>query len=231
MNLHIMGGGAAKGLVEALQVPFETEHGVKFKTHFSAVGAIKDSFNSGEACDILILTRALIEDLTQEGSLVEDTSADLGTVQAGIAVPAAALLPRITTARDLTESLRTATSFFVPDLQRSTAGQHIARMLAALGLDKEIAENFREFPNGETAMQMLATHGRRGALGCTQMTEIRMTRGLRFVAPLPAEHALSTIYTAAISTRAGQSELARHFLNTLACEASLSLRTTCGFDA
>ena len=62
------------------------------------------------------------------------------------------------------------------------------------------------------------------------MTEILYTPGVTLVAPLPLEFELATIYTAALSTRADQPELARRLIAALAGDASRTLREQGGFE-
>ena len=67
MKLSILSGGAAAGVVKGLQTQFEEKYSCEVQTNFSAVGAMRDLLLAGEPCDLVILTRALIEGLIQSG--------------------------------------------------------------------------------------------------------------------------------------------------------------------
>ena len=60
----------------------------------------------------------------------------------------------------------------------------------------------------------------RAAIGCTQATEIRYTPGLALVAPLPPPFDLATVYSAALTTNAADSEAAAKFIALLGADAS-----------
>ena len=67
-------------------------------------------------------------------------------------------------------------------------------------------------------------------IGCTQVTEILYTEGVRLAGMLPREFELATGYSAAVATRSGDGERARRFIALLAGEASRELRRAGGFE-
>ncbi len=66
-DLHVLSAGAAQGLVETLAPRFLAETGVALRTTFGAVGAIREKLLANERCDALILTEAMIEELSSSG--------------------------------------------------------------------------------------------------------------------------------------------------------------------
>ena len=62
------------------------------------------------------------------------------------------------------------------------------------------------------------------------MTEILHTPGVTWVAPLPTEFELATVYTAAVCTRAANAALATALLDLLSRAESAALRQTAGFE-
>jgi molybdate transport system substrate-binding protein len=80
-------------------------------------------------------------------------------------------------------------------------------------------------------MGAMATAGESGVIGCTQVTEILFTAGVQLVGLLPKEFELSTIYTAAVCTRARQPDAAREFIALLAGDEAAAVRADCGFSA
>jgi molybdate transport system substrate-binding protein len=77
VDLNILGAGASKGLVESLQAQFSAETGVGIHGTFGAVGAIKGKALAGEACDVIILTAAMIDELARSGIVLTETVAPL----------------------------------------------------------------------------------------------------------------------------------------------------------
>ena len=71
----------------------------------------------------------------------------------------------------------------------------------------------------------------KGAIGCTQVTEILYTPGVVLVAPLPAPFALATVYSVAVSADSMASAPARAFAALLTGDAAIGLRRSAGFLA
>ena len=68
--LRILAGGAAQALVEKARPGFEAPTGCTIDGTFSAVGAMRDKLLAGEPADIVILSRALIDELARSGHVV-----------------------------------------------------------------------------------------------------------------------------------------------------------------
>jgi molybdate transport system substrate-binding protein len=227
MQIHILSGGAAQGLVSALAPQFKVATGGEIAGAFGAVGAMRDKLLAGAPADLLILTRALIEELTEQRHVMAGSAVDIGTVHTAVAVRAGDPVPAVADADGLRSALLAADTIYFPDPKLATAGIHFAKVLARLGIT-DIAR-FRTFPNGATAMAALARSSTPNTIGCTQVTEILSTPGVQLVAPLPAGHELATVYTAAIASNARSPDLARKLADVLTGDAAKSARATAGF--
>jgi molybdate transport system substrate-binding protein len=126
--------------------------------------------------------------------------------------------------------LSAASSIYLPDPVRSTAGIHCMKVFTALGLAASQSARFRTFANGATAMRAMADAGDTKAVGITQCSEILYTEGVRLIGPLPSEFALTTVYSAAITTDASDSALAARLLNALAAASARTIRLDAGFE-
>ncbi len=224
-TLRLLSGGAAQALVTRMK------GGLDVQGTFGAVGAMRDKLLAGEACDMVILSRALIEQLAEGGHVLRDSVRPIGIVKTGVAVRAGDAPPDISTRDTLKAALARAPAVYFPDPERATAGIHFMKVLKSLGVDEELKARMRTFPNGTTAMGAMATAGESGVIGCTQITEILFTAGVQLVGLLPKEFELSTIYTAAVCTRARQPVAAREFIALLAGDEAAPVRADCGFSA
>jgi molybdate transport system substrate-binding protein len=229
-DLRVLSAGAAQGVVEAIRAPFLAASGAGIDATFGAVGALAEKLRAGECCDVVILTAAMIADLERSAQVLPGTSAPLGRVRTGVAVRAGDPLPDIADAAQLAAALRAAPAVYVPDTLRSTAGVHIADVLRRLALADELARRLSIHPNGATAMRALAVAAVPGAIGCTQITEIRYTPGITLVGPLPEEFELATVYSVAVFAAAREPALARQFAEMLAGPAHRPLREEAGFE-
>ena len=229
-TLHILSGGAAAGLVQPLQADFEAQHACQLQATFSAVGAMKDKLLAGVPCDLLILTRALIDGLIASGHVQAGTDRDLGVVKTGVAVKNGTAHPAIGTRDELQKAFRAAQGIYFPDPKLATAGIHVMKVLQFLGLDVELADRLRVFPNGATAMRAMAEDGGENLIGCTQVTEIKYTPGIDLVGLLPKEFELATTYTLGIPASAKNATLAKQLADVLCDDATRELRMTGGFE-
>jgi molybdate transport system substrate-binding protein len=230
IELNVLCAGAVQGLVKALASRFADETGAVLNTRFGAVGALREALREGASCDVMIVTDAMVVDLQAEGALAAGARAPLGRVRTGVAVRSGDPLPDIGTPEALKAALLAARAIYFPDPHRATAGIHFASVIDRLGLREQVAARLRTFPNGATSMRELADDPQAGAIGCTQITEIRYTPGIALVGPLPDAFELATVYTAARAARSTQPGRARQFIDLLAGEATRSLRLAGGFE-
>jgi molybdate transport system substrate-binding protein len=231
MKLNILSAGAAKGLVTALQSQFGDDTGAAIEGDFGAVGAMREKFLAGEPCDVLILTAAHIDALTQQGHLVAGSGGPLGRVRTGVAVRAGQPLPAVSDASSLAASLKAAVKgVYIPDPVRSTAGIHFVSILEKLGIRGDVEPPLTPAPTGAMAMRGLAQSSDVPSIGCTQITEIKYTEGVTLVGPLPDEFGLATVYSVAVCGRTTQPDLARRLADLLTGKASESLRAAGGFE-
>jgi len=226
--LRILSGGAAQGLVGREAPDFEAAAGVAVGGEFGAVGLMAGKFRAGDPADILILTDTLIAQLDTEDRLVAASARNIGPVPTAIAVRSGTVPPVIVTAADVKAAWLAADALYVPDVETSTAGQHVAKVLRTLGIWDEMAPRLRVFPNGATAMAALAASADAHPIGCTQATEILNTPGLDLVGPLPEGSSLSAMYTAAVSVLSPLPGPAAAFIERLATSEA---RARLGFSA
>jgi molybdate transport system substrate-binding protein len=226
-SLRILSGGAVQGLVEALRPAFEQKTGCRIDGTFSAIGAMRERLLKGEAADLMILSRALIDGLARDGHVAAVT--DIGAVETAVAVRTADTRPDVGSASALRAALLAADEIHFPDPQQATAGIHFAKVLAELGIAAEVASRLRTAPNGATAMRALAVSSARRPIGCTQATEILSTPGIVLVASLPLGCDLATVYTAGITANAAARDEATTLVAMLTDGAAGDTRRRLGF--
>jgi molybdate transport system substrate-binding protein len=226
-----MCAGAAKGLVAAVGPAFTAETGLAIDGTYSAVGALVEKLKGGARCDAIVLTAALIACLEKEGFVVPGTTAPLGSVATAIAVAHGSPRPSISDAGALHMTLVGATRLYFPDPERATAGIHLVDVLGRLGIADIVAKRCATFENGAAAMAALAGANDRGAIGCTQVTEILYTPGVELIGALPPGFALATLYSAAVCRGARVPGAAHRLIDMLTDPASREARERCGFGS
>jgi len=225
--LALLCAGAAKGLIAAVGPAFTAETGIAIEGVFGAVGALVEKLVRGAPCDAIVLTAGLIVRLEKEGFIVPGSAAPLGSMPTAIAVAAGAPRLAIGDAGSLRAALVGATRLVFPDPERATAGIHFAGVLRRLGIADLVAARCKTFENGAAAMAELAREGDRGAIGCTQQSEILYTPGVDLIGTLPPGYELATVYSAAVCRSARTPRAAHRLLELLA--SSRATRERCGF--
>jgi molybdate transport system substrate-binding protein len=228
--MHVFSGGAAEAAVKAVQAEFEKTTGTHIHGTFSAVGMMRDKLLSGEACDVVIFTKPIIEQLIASGHVVAGSARSLGKVKTGVAVRSGTAHPSVKTRAELHAAMSAAQGIYFPDPDKATAGIHFLGVLKALGLDETLRSKFRVFPNGVTAMGEMAKSSDTGLIGCTQVTEINYAHGVDLVDVLPPEFELSTDYTLGLCTKAENPAHAQQLIDLLTGPASEALRRQGGFE-
>ena len=229
MDVYLLSGGAAAGLVNPLKAEFEAKHNCTLHGTFSAVGAMKEALLQGTPCDVVILSKAMVQSLIDSGHVKAGSLRALGVVKTGIAVKHGTTHPAIATRADLQAAFRAAEGIYFPDPKLATAGIHFFKVLQTLGLDVELADRFRTYPNGATAMKEMAL-ATGPVIGCTQVTEIKYTEGVDLVGVLPQEFELATVYALGISTQAQQPQIAQALSDALTDTSTEALRLAGGFE-
>ena len=228
-TLKILSGGAAQGLVDAVAAQFKAQTGCDISGTFGAVGAMRDKLLSGAPADLLILTSALIAELTTQGHGVAGAARDIGTVLTAVAVRSTDPVPPVGDAASLRAALSAADEIYFPDPKQATAGIHFAKVLDRLGIAAEVAQRLRTFPNGAAAMRALANATGQCPIGCTQVTEILNTPGVQLAAPLPKAFELATVYTAGVCTKAALPEQAHVLAALMSGKQAREARNRAGF--
>ena len=224
----MLSGGAAQGLVAAVSAKFTAQTNWTIDGTFGAVGIMAAKLREGVAADVMISTAALIDELQREGLLTQPSAA-IGSVETAVAVRAQDAAPAIGDEAALRDALLAADAIYVPDIVASTAGIHVAKVLQQLGVFEAVQARLKIHPNGATAMRELASSQAQRPIGCTQSTEIIATSGLKLVGPLPPACALATVYSAAVTTRAADAQVAKALIDILVGREQQTARQRAGF--
>lgn len=227
--IRVLGGGAAQGITATLGPRIEAATGLAVDGDYGPVGGMRDRFVSGEAADLVILSRSLVEALAAQGHVQPDSIVDIGDVATGIAVRRPDPDVACATADDLRAALLEADGLYFPNPRQATAGIHFANVLKNLGIHEAVSDRLQTFPGGIPAMAALGASDLARPIGCTQVTEILGSPSVRLSGLLPPGCDLVTTYTAGVVTRAANPEAARAMIAVLASPDAAPERAAAGF--
>ncbi len=225
-TLRVIAAGASRDLVNRL-IP-EMPGGITVSARFGPVGEVHDRVSGGEPCDVVITSAAGLADLVADGLLVGRSSRDVGSVVTALAVRDGDETPDLTDGLD--RILLDADALYCPDPRAATAGRHLWSVLGRMGIVDMLVPRLRAFPHGAAAMAALAESDAAAPIGCTQLTEILATPGVRPAGALPAPYDLATVYRVAVGVGAGDPESAARFVDLVTGTAHAGLRASLGFE-
>lgn len=240
--LRVASAGAARALIGR----FTREYDVPpVATTLGPVGAVDAAVRGDPGFDVVITSGVGLDAL---GDLIEPGSgAEIGLVPTVLAIPVGDSLPAPASVDEVRRLLLAAGAVYCADLEKSTAGRYVARLLADLGLMADVAT--RTYPDGAAALRALAEaagtpavtpadptnsalHADPTPIAIAQLTEVLATPGVRAVSAtaLPGRLGLHTPYLAAVGRRSARSAAAHRFVEILTGADTSGLRADCGFD-
>ena len=167
----------------------------------------------GEKFDVVVVPPAVMDAFAQAGR-VEAERVMLGRVGQGLAVRPGATVPDVSSVDAMKRALLDAESVV---FNRATGGQYIESMLRKIGVYDQIEKKTTRYASAAEVMEHLLK-GKGREIGFAPMTEIMMykEKGLRFVAPLPAEVQQYNAYVASPMRGAANAQAAAALVKFLA---------------
>ncbi len=225
-ELEVYAAGAVQAAVSELKVAFERDSGHRLVLTVDTVGALRDRVAKGESPHLVILSAAALDALDKAGRLVAGSRRSLGVTGIGLAVPAGAPRPDISTPDRLREALLRAPSLAYADPARgATAGTHFRKVLEQLGIADVVASKVTLVPFGGDAV--VAAGEGRVALAVSQASEIVSHPKVDYVGPLPPPLQLATPY--GVAAAKPETEAGKAFVTLLTGPAGAAALARVGF--
>ncbi len=183
--------------MEKLAPEFERKTGTKLVIFDSTTGAAMKRISSGEVADVVILTGSAIRKLAQEGKLDPKTVKDIAATGISVAVRAGAPKPDISSASALKQAVLSAKSIAYTDPAAGGAsGIHFAKVLQRLGIADQVKPK-TTLVGGGGAVGPLVASGK-AEMGVQMESELRATKGIEIVGPLPGDLQDLTLFSGGI---------------------------------
>ncbi|MEH2509226.1 molybdate transport system substrate-binding protein [Nitrobacteraceae bacterium AZCC 1564] len=173
---------ALMGAIRGLAGRYEANSGVKIDVEFAPTLALLKRLDSGEAADVLILTREALADLAAQERVAADSCVDLARSYVGLAVKASAPHPDISSVESLRETLLNARCVGYSRLGAS--GIYFAKLIEQMEIAAQINARAKVIQAGLTA-ELLPTD--EAELAVQQISELKLVPGIEVVGPIPVE--------------------------------------------
>jgi len=227
-TVHVLSPSAVHSSLEAIVERHRARGGAGVRLTFETAPTLVQRVAAGLAADILVAPPKVMEELAAMGKAAADGRFQLGRAGVGVCVRADQPLPDVASVDALKRAVLAADTVFHT---RASSGTYVAQLLQRLGLAEQLGARIRSYHDAqETFSAQLAGKGR--DIGFGGIPEIRRwhDRGLRFVAPLPADVQNYTTYLAALSTEPPNPEGARAFFSFLSSPEAKAILVENGVD-
>ena len=209
-DIKVLAPNAAKESVsEAISV-FEKATGHKVVVTWSGTEAITKRVAEGESVDVVVNAAQNIDRQSRDGKLLGASRTDFARSGIGVAVPATAARPDVSTAEALKAALLSARSVVVSS---GTSGRHMVEVFAKLGVGEQMKAKTKQPPSGAQIADFLAAGD--ADIGFQQVSELLHAKGIQYLGPVPGEMQNYTIYSAATHSGSANTEAAKALLTAL----------------
>jgi molybdate transport system substrate-binding protein len=189
--IRVLSTLALKGAVPSLAGQYRAAGGARIDVDFAPTLALLERLRSGEAADVVILTREGLDGFVREGRVAAESCVDLARSWVGIAVKAGAVHPDISTEAALCAALLGARSVAYSRLGAS--GILFAKLIEQLGIASDINARAVVIPQGFTAERLV---GGEADLAVQQISELKQIGGIEVVGPIPYELQTPAVFSA-----------------------------------
>ncbi len=227
-EIKVMASVALKSTLDELAAKFESTGGGKVTMVYGLAAQLKQRVADGEADDVAVLIRPMMEDLLKQGKLAAGSLTDVGGTPVAIAIRAGAPKPDISTIDALKKTLLAAKSISYSDPAKGGAsGVYFAKVVDQLGLTDALKSKTILVP-GAQAPERVANG--EAELGVAQGSEIIPVAGAQLLGPLPGHFASVTQFTAGIATVSKAPDAAKAFIKFMTGPAAAPVLKAKGFE-
>lgn len=202
-SVDICSAGAGRVWIDqCLAMPAWATRG-QYRTRYAAMQSTLDEVNrrleEGQDCHLCVLTPDAIHTLQSRWPGRIEVLGSLGQADTGwVSLTGDGQSYDVSTAQALRQTLMSLDVLLVPDLQQSSGGRHLQRVLTQLAIPAAQMPAVLSFPGGAQAVVALSAHSGQRVMACAQSTEVQTAAHAHYLGPFPQPHALSTEYVVAV---------------------------------
>jgi molybdate transport system substrate-binding protein len=203
-----------QGVVDALRSAFERASGQTLDLDYNTSQELNKRLQAGEAADVVIGTRGMIDGLIAAGKIVPGSDVALASSIVGIAVRRGAAKPDISTTEGFVQTLLAARAIACSDPTGGGAsGVHFCKLIDRLGIADAVTSKLRLAPVGTFSAEYLVSGD--VEIAVQQISELMVVADAEIVGPLPKPVQQTTIFVGAVHAEAKAPAEARALLDFL----------------
>ena len=159
-EIKVLSTGNMQSILGALTPDFESATGYKLVIEYGSTPKMKSRVESGEAADLTINERYVLDDLLGQGRVEAGTLTDIARSPLGVGVRSGAPKPDIGTPEAFKRALLAADSIAYPDPSGGAQdGTYFAGLLMRMGIADEVKPKIKLTQGGDAAAQLIAAGG------------------------------------------------------------------------
>ena len=183
-EIKVLSTGNMQSILGALTPDFESATGYKLVIEYGSTPKMQARVESGEAADLTINERYVLDDLLGHGRVEAGTLIDIARSPLGVGVRSGAQKPDISTPEAFKRALLAADSIAYPDPSGGAQdGTYFAGLLMRMGIADEVKPKIKLTQGGDAAAQLVAAGG--AQLGVAQKRNFNTLKGVELLEPLP----------------------------------------------
>jgi molybdate transport system substrate-binding protein len=218
-----------RSAAEELFRQYEKKSGQNLAVTWGTAPMLVKRIESGETADVLILSRAGIGVLMQQGRVVPDSDVTLASSGVAIAVKAGARRPDIATPEALKQTLLDAKSIAYSEPSAGGAsGVYFAKLIERMGIAEQMKPKTKYPPPGGFSAELLLTG--EAELAVQQKPELLHVAGAEIVGMLPGDLNMITEFAGAIMSGSKNPDAAKAVIEMLRSQESKAVFRSKGLD-
>jgi len=226
-EVRVLSASGMREVVGELQPQMERITREHVIINFGEAGDLSRRIQGGEAADVIVLPRVVMDQVSARQNVVGTSVIDLAQSSMGIGVRASGPKPDIGSAENFKRVLLAANSIVVTDpASGGVTGVYIAEVFRRLGVSDQLAPKLR-LTRGQRNAEFVAKGDADIAIQLSN--EIRMISGIEFL-PLPKEFEQTFVFSVGLSANAKEPDKAKAILELLAGSEAAGIIRSKGMD-
>jgi molybdate transport system substrate-binding protein len=226
-ELKMLGVGAVQPSLGQIAERFKKETGHNITIQVDTAPGLTKRLASGESADILLAPPNVVEEAAKNGKATASTKMLVARVGIGI-VTRKDVTMNIQTVDAMRQALSSADAVVYNE---GSSGQYLEKLFEKMGVGERMKAKTKRYANGGQVAQHILD-GKGTEIGFLPIPYIKAneTRGLQFVAPLPAEVQNHTEYEAVVMTGGKTPAIALDFIRYMTSAAAKQIFAAAGVE-
>lgn len=226
VTIRILSGLAVRGAFEGgIVADYEASTGNRVVVDWVPTTLIMTKVAAGEQADVLVLIKASMDELVEQGKVDPATRVEVAHSRLGLAVPGGAAHPAMGSVEDFKAALLQARS--VAYSRAGASGIHFEKVIDRLGIADAVRSRATVIPAGFTAEKLVTGEA---DLAVQQVSELMVVPGTEVVGKFPEEFQQVSSLSAAMMPQSPNRAAAEAFLAGLTGERANAAYLASGVD-